>query len=60
MADVHDKLKESARDALMEIAKLVTGGGSGKIEMDYSQGGIRNLRVTKNVPVGKEAKKRNT
>ncbi len=60
MPDPQEQLTDSARDALMEIAKLVTAGGSGKIRMDYGQGGIRNLRFTKDVPLGKKAKKRNT
>ena len=60
MPDIEEKLSDSARDALMEIAKRLASGEGGHIELDYNQGGVRNLRVTEDVPVGKKSKRDKT
>ena len=44
-------LKTTARDALLECARLLADGYTGKLELQCNQGGVRNLRKTENVAI---------
>ena len=60
MPDLQDKLSESARDALVEIAERLAGGYTGMIILECNQGGVGNVEVTYKVDFRKRPKRRNT
>lgn len=57
MGSVEDKLTESARDALLEIAERLAEGYTGTIVLECNQGGVGNVQVTYKVDFRKKGKK---
>ncbi len=60
MPDPWEELTDSARDALMKVAKRMSEGLTGRIIIDCTEGGVGNLEITEKVLLDTRPKRRKT
>ena len=46
-------LKPTAREAMLKIAAYLSGGFSGKLELECNDGGVHVVKVSKSIRLGK-------